>query len=235
MTAQLTDRQHELLLTIIEEYISTAQPVGSKLVAEKYLPDVSPATVRNDMAVLEDQGYVCQPHTSAGRVPTAKAYELYVAQLDQESVLSDHIYRILKDIAQGSDERARLKNLAKAVIEETGESAVIGFSAEDTFYTGISNLFTKPEFSNMQMVVDMSRLIDHLDRIVKQLMDNTSKQVDILIGQQCQLSDYCSMIVAPLTLSSGNGMFGLFGLTRMDYKKNRDIVKGVADIINKGI
>ena len=235
MTVQLTDRQHELLLTIVGEYISTAQPVGSKLVAEKYLPDVSPATVRNDMAVLEYQGYVHQPYTSAGRVPTAKAYEFYVGQLAQESVLSEQIYRVLKDSAQGNDERARLKNLAKAVIEETGESAVIGFSPEDTFYTGISNLFAKPEFSTMQMVVDMSRLIDHFDRIVKQLMESASQQVDILIGQQCQLSDYCSMIVSPLTLSSGTGMFGLFGLTRMDYKKNRDIVKGVADIINKDL
>lgn len=232
MAVQLTDRQYELLRTIIEEYIASAQPVGSKLVTQKYLSDVSPATVRNDMAVLEDQGYVHQPHVSSGRVPTAKAYELYVKGLPDDITPSEELYQVLQRDEYVKDERNRLKNIAKAAIEKTGESVFIGFSENDTFYTGISNLFAKPEFSNTRLVVDVSRLIDHLEGVVKQVMAGDLGRVEILIGNACKVSEYCSMIVAPLSLSWGEGILGLFGLMRMDYKKNRDVVKAAADIMN---
>jgi heat-inducible transcriptional repressor len=77
----LDDRKLAVLRAIVEDYVSTNEPVGSKTLVDRHSLDVSPATIRNDMAVLEEQGFIVQPHTSAGRVPTDKGYRLFVDRL----------------------------------------------------------------------------------------------------------------------------------------------------------
>lgn len=84
----LDDRKLEVLRAIVEDYVSTREPVGSKALVERHHLGVSPATVRNDMAVLEDEGYIKQPHTSAGRVPTDRGYRLFVDKLSRVKPLS---------------------------------------------------------------------------------------------------------------------------------------------------
>ncbi len=85
----LDERKAKILRAIVREYIETAQPVGSAHVAADVALNVSPATIRNEMAVLEQEGYLHQPHTSAGRIPTDKAYRVYVDQLTEPGVLDD--------------------------------------------------------------------------------------------------------------------------------------------------
>ena len=75
------ERRLAVLRAIVEDYVSTREPVGSKNLVERYQLGISPATIRNDMAVLEEEGYITQPHTSAGRVPTDKGYRLFVDRL----------------------------------------------------------------------------------------------------------------------------------------------------------
>lgn len=77
----LDDRKLDVLRAIVEDYVGTHEPVGSKALAERHKLGVSPATIRNDMATLEDEGYISQPHTSAGRIPTDKGYRLFVDRL----------------------------------------------------------------------------------------------------------------------------------------------------------
>ena len=82
---ELTERKKRILQAIVETYIETAEPVGSKVVAEKARLDVSTATIRNEMSDLESMGLLEQPHTSAGRVPSPKGYRLYVNELMEHS------------------------------------------------------------------------------------------------------------------------------------------------------
>jgi heat-inducible transcriptional repressor len=84
----LDDRKLAVLRAIVEDYVSTHEPVGSKALVDRHNLGVSPATIRNDMAVLEEQGYIAQPHTSAGRVPTDKGYRLFVDRLSTIKPLS---------------------------------------------------------------------------------------------------------------------------------------------------
>ncbi|MFB9836146.1 heat-inducible transcriptional repressor HrcA [Actinoallomurus acaciae] len=84
----LDDRKLAVLRAIVEDYVSTNEPVGSKALADRHNLGVSPATIRNDMALLEEQGYIAQPHTSAGRVPTDKGYRLFVDRLSTIKPLS---------------------------------------------------------------------------------------------------------------------------------------------------
>ena len=84
----LDDRKLTVLRAIVEDYVSTTEPVGSKSLVDRHHFDVSPATIRNDMAVLEEQGFIAQPHTSAGRIPTDKGYRLFVDRLSSVKPLS---------------------------------------------------------------------------------------------------------------------------------------------------
>lgn len=84
----LTDRKKRILKAIIEEYINTAEPVSSGAIVENYIPDCSSATIRNEMAELEQLGYIEKPHTSAGRIPSVKGYRFYVDELLNDDNIS---------------------------------------------------------------------------------------------------------------------------------------------------
>src|SRR5512145_2565526 len=88
---ELTERQKKLLLLIIRDYIESAQPVGSKRLAEHYRIDLSTATIRNEMAALTEMGYLRQPHTSAGRVPTEEGYRYFVSQMMNQAELPESV------------------------------------------------------------------------------------------------------------------------------------------------
>ena len=108
MMGTLSDRQKILLTLLIREYVSSAQPVGSQLLVEKYQLNMSSATVRNELAALTDMGYLNQPHTSAGRIPTENGYRFFVSRLLQENELplttrntiSHQFYQMRQDVEQ---------------------------------------------------------------------------------------------------------------------------------------
>ncbi|MCH3951345.1 MAG: heat-inducible transcriptional repressor HrcA [Acidaminococcus sp.] len=98
MITVLTDRQKKILQLIIDDYIETAEPVGSRTIARKYNLGISPATIRNEMSDLELLGYLEQPHTSAGRVPSAAAYRLYVDSLAGPLMLSPNDVALINSL-----------------------------------------------------------------------------------------------------------------------------------------
>jgi len=96
------DRKLAVLRAIVEDYVSTQEPVGSKALVERHQLGVSPATVRNDMAALEDEGLIAQPHTSAGRIPTEKGYRLFVDRLSQVKPLTPAEKRAITTLLEGA-------------------------------------------------------------------------------------------------------------------------------------
>src|SRR3954470_19903981 len=98
----LEERRLAVLRAIVEDYVLTQEPVGSKSLADRHQLGVSPATVRNDMAALEDEGYITQPHTSAGRVPTDKGYRLFVDRLSTVKPLSSAERRAIQSFLEGA-------------------------------------------------------------------------------------------------------------------------------------
>src|ERR1044072_7240244 len=96
------ERRLAVLRAIVEDFVATEEPVGSKSLVERHSLNVSPATVRNDMAALEEEGYITQPHTSAGRVPTDKGYHLFVDRLSQVKPLSGAERRAIETFLAGA-------------------------------------------------------------------------------------------------------------------------------------
>jgi heat-inducible transcriptional repressor len=98
----LDDRKLDVLRAIVEDFVSTNEPVGSKALAERHDLRVSPATIRNDMAALEDEGYLTHPHTSAGRIPTDKGYRLFVDRLSSVKPLSSAERKAIQQFLEGA-------------------------------------------------------------------------------------------------------------------------------------
>ena len=207
---KLEVRKETILDSLVREFIKTAEPVSSMHLAEKAELAVSSATVRNELADLENDGFLVQPHTSAGRVPTEAAYRYFVEYLSHpqknDSVSHSRFQAFFKD-------RDDVKAAAKMLAALTKECAFVLFEPNDTYYTGLTNLFSQPEFGEREIAVNISGALDQLDEAVSKL--KPEGVVKTLIGCECPLDRRSSIVYA----NAGKRIVGVVGLVRMDYEK----------------
>lgn len=145
-------RRIDVLRAVIEHYVATREPVGSKSVAEGYHLGVSPATIRNDMAILEDEGYIVQPHTSAGRVPTDLGYRLFVDQLAAIKPMSASERRALESfIGGGVDLDDVIARASQLLAQLTGQLAVVQYPSLRR--SGVRHLELVPVHQDRLLVV----------------------------------------------------------------------------------
>ena len=222
-------RKDILLEQIITEYIKTGLPVGSAFLAVKSELGVSSATIRNDMALLERQGYLRQPHTSAGRVPTEKAYKLYLKNLrakepkeSEKQVFDEIVGRLEKD------PELLLKNIAKTLALFSGDAVVLSFGGDDVYYTGISNLFGKPEVQEKKEIRELSTIVDHLDEVMSRMFNEISDEPVTYLGRENPFAKDCATVVVKIGDSE---VLGILGLTRMDYEKNLGFINYLKEIL----
>jgi heat-inducible transcriptional repressor len=219
----ISDRKKIILRAIIKEYIKNAQPVSSGTLVEKCKLGVSPATIRNDMAELEEEGYIMQPHTSAGRVPTELAYELELAEISKDKKnLRETEIKLLDDLF--SHEETGAKQTAKAIAELSNAAVFWAFHKNDLYYTGISNLFAQPEFKQSEIVYDVSVIIDRMEDIIDNLFDNIEYGEQVLIGSKNPFGIFLSTVLVKYKKDNKSGVFGLIGPTRMDYARNLALI-----------
>jgi len=223
----LKPRQEALIKALVESFIHDAEPIASSFLVEKLREKLSPATVRNEMADLEHQGYIFQPHTSAGRVPTAKAYQYFVENyLDKDKALTNKEKELILEIISAKvEDREKLKNMAKAIADLSKQGVVVTFSECDSYYTGISNIFAQPEFHNIDLVVNLSAVIDKLESRIVKLLDPDRKEPEIYIGGKNPISEDCALIVFNFEIGKFKGIIGLLGPMRMDYQKSYTLIK----------
>ncbi|MFA5021527.1 MAG: hypothetical protein WC508_00385 [Patescibacteria group bacterium] len=231
----MNERQQDLLQIIISQYIKTAQPVSSNFITQAGSFDLSSATIRNEMADLEDQGYIYHPHTSAGRVPTEKGYQFFVSNFLSDSKLSKKQQEFLDKLVgqYKTFEPLALKELAKGISEFCNGAVFVAFSDNDFYYTGISNLFSQPEFAEQKVVYNLSRVIDHLDLVINKIFDDIDSQVEVLVGSQNRFAKDCSSIMTKYQAKNGSGLLGILGPLRMDYQNNFSLIKYSQGLINR--
>lgn len=223
----MIERKMALLSQIIKEYIKTANPIGSKILAHKGEFDVSSATIRNEMAELEKEGYLIQPHTSAGRIPTALGYKFYL-EIFKEGKLSSADHHSLKQVYkkyQTAGQEILIKELAKRIADLSHNTVVVAFSDNDVYYTGIANLFIQPEFQNPENVYNMSVIIDHLDKVMGDIFEEINN-IEVKVGQENPFGEQCSAVLVNWGKRK-KGIFGILGPMRMDYEKNLGLVRFV--------
>lgn len=223
----MTERQKQILSSIIEQYAEVASPVGSNLLAKAF--NVSSATIRAEMAELERLGFIAQPHTSAGRVPTDQGYRFYVNDLSEHKIERLPESRIEKALASrvqqaGAPERM-IRNAVDTLVELTHNLglATIG---NQLYISGLSNLFGQPEFVNALQVQQVASLLDNLEPWLREAAPN--EPLSVYIGQENPIgrSAGASLIISRFRSPfSDRSYIGTLGPTRQQY---RDVMSLVA-------
>lgn len=224
----MEERRARLLQAIIEEYIASAQPVGSQSLVSRYNLEVSPATVRNWCVELEEEGLLAQPHTSGGRIPTEQGFQMYVARYVVPKTCPKRERDVLERayLSEGDEER-RIKQLAKALAEVSELAVVAAIGEADTYYTGLSYLFSQPEFRDWQRVVSLTEVLDRLDNALLQTRQIKLDEPRILLGVDCPFGQVCGSIL----LTVGSSMIGILGPMRMEYQDAYRLMLGVRDVV----
>lgn len=225
-------RQKQLLDLVIETHIATAEPIGSRFLISEAGLDWSEATVRNDLRTLEEEGFLTHPHTSAGRVPTEKGYHFYLKNLDLAKVkLSKKDNDVLgMSLKEARDRELRYKNLARAVAELSGETVLFAPSPEKVYFTGLSNLFGKPEFHALELVADLSEILDHCEQCLDQFFEGeeVDEEPKFFLGKEHSFGKMLSV----LAVSSGpESLLVMLGPLRMDYRRNFALMNRVKELL----
>ena len=230
---EISQRQKEILCQIIEEYAETASPVGSVTLARLF--GVSPATIRAEMARLEMLGLIAQPHTSAGRVPTDAGYRFYVNNLDGAYGDSERSEQEKKSFERGThaiDVRVSSQSKADAAIRRAVDSLVeltgnLGLATIDgqLYLSGISRLFTQPEFMDARRVQSVAKLLDNLEPWLREAAPG--EPLNIFIGHEnpIERNSGVSLIISKFRSPySDNSYIGVLGPTRQNYARVMSLV-----------
>ncbi len=224
----MTQRQLLILSAIIEQYAEVATPVGSVLLAKLF--NVSSATIRAEMAKLEDAGYIMQPHTSAGRIPTDKGYRTYVNGITAEQENSPQLDRSARAIearvaGYGSHTDRAIRSAVDSLVELTHNLglATIG---DQLYMNGIGNLFAQPEFSEGRHVQNIARLLDNLEPWLREARPN--EPLSVFIGGENPIgkSSGATLIISRFRSPySDHSYIGILGPTRQSYGRVMGLVR----------
>lgn len=233
------NRKNQVLSAIIEHFVKTAEPVGSKTIILTYNFKVSPATVRNDMADLEEQGLIMQPHTSAGRVPTDKGYRFYVDELADYEVAKALAHKTLFELrnqARADFARERVQAAVQLLSEATPNMAFATIPENTrTFFMGFSKMLRQPEFIESPLKASqVMEVIEDRDHFLAGLQNlNIGSEPSIFIGEENILTgiDSCSLVVAKYSYDGYEGAIGILGPKRMPYAYNSAILSEVCDLL----
>ena len=255
----ITKRQKEILFAIIEEYAEVATPVGSVTLAKLF--DVSSATIRSEMAKLEEAGLIAQPHTSAGRIPTDAGYRLYVNALTEGTITpnsttnkkgatADPFHEInpakllpgksdrsthALEIRVTSQKRAdyAIRGAVDSLVDLTGNLglATIG---DQLYLAGISRLFTQPEFTDNDRVQSVAKLLDNLEPWLREAAPG--EPLNIFIGQENPIgkTSNVSLIISKFRSPySDNSYIGVLGPTRQNYGRVMSLVRRAGNMLEE--
>lgn len=223
MAEGLTARQTQILKALIDEYIETAEPVGSEALDKKYNLGVSPATIRNEMVALTKSKFLRQPHTSAGRVPTPQAMKFYIDQLMEEKQMS--LTDEVKTKEEVWDSREDLNDLVReathALAERTRNLAVGVLDEGRMWHSGYSNVFLNPEFSDLDISAHLFEFLEEVDRMQELFFEKFggTHPVEVMFGEDLGWPGLRPIGIAATRFKVGNrqGALGVIGPARLPY------------------
>lgn len=225
------ERRLEILRAIVDEYVATQEPVGSKAIAERHSLGVSPATIRNEMAALEHDGLITQPHTSAGRIPTNSGYRVFVDRIAEVKPLSNPERRAIESFMSGASDLEDVMNrTGKLLAQITKQVAVVQMPSQDrVVLSGTANL----ALSNHDEAAVLHPILEALEEqvVLLRLLSDTSPTVNVRIGDEQPSVGLRSTSV--VTMGYGQGAIGILGPTRMDYASSMAAVHAVARYIGR--
>lgn len=224
----MTDRQAAILGAIIEQYAEIAAPVGSVTLAKLF--GVSSATIRAEMARLEEMGFIMQPHTSAGRIPTDKGYRFYVNRISGVAAPQPQLERSARAIearvSNNVDHADRAIRGAVDSLVDLTHNLGLATIGDQLYISGIGNLFSNPEFAGGNHVQQVARLLDNLEPWLREAAPN--EPLNVYIGSENPIgkSSGCSLIISRFRSPfSDHSYIGVLGPTRQSYGRVMSLVR----------
>lgn len=237
----LSERQRDLLKAVIELHVRTGEPVGSEALEKEFTLGVSPATIRNEMVKLTEMGYLKQPHTSAGRVPTSMAFRLYINELMKEKQVPVSAEVSMREsILHQRHQEARL--LREAVRALAGKCSLLAMAVDSeggVYYAGAANILDWPEFADIDVTRFVLNLFDEfptLQEILGRAIGNDPMHV--LFGEELgyehlmPTSFVFSRFVGP---DGRNGIIGVVGPARMNFPYVLPYVRYTTELITQAL
>lgn len=229
----------------MKEHSATGNPVGSEELEMRYHFHVSSATIRNEMQVLEKEGLIRQPHTSAGRIPADKGYRYFVNKLMRHVELSQkEQYRLREELSRLQKQYMELGRSIVKLLSETTQGAafavlptILASQPESVATSGLSQVIdesVKPE-----ELKKVARFLDELEKHGKVLAKKEVREVEAFIGREAplpiKLSDF-SLLVSQVRLPSGQpAVIGIVGPKRMKYARNISLLEYVSKLLSSGL
>ncbi|OGH08083.1 MAG: hypothetical protein A2171_01260 [Candidatus Levybacteria bacterium RBG_13_35_9] len=219
----LTARQVDILKSLIEEYIETAEAVGSETLEKKHNLSASPATIRNEMVRLTELGYLKKTHVSAGRVPTSMGMKFYVKQLMKEKELSVAEEVSLKEKVWDLREKERefLKEVTRTLAQRSKALAIATTNEGDFFCAGYANILDMPEFLDIDVTKNLLEAVDQAEYLQSLFSGQTDdNEIHILLGEELgpRLNGPYGFVYkryhTPMKLT---GEIGVLGPARLNY------------------
>lgn len=240
----ITQRQAQILAAIVKEYSATGSPVGS-LELSRYarsrgegqrLFNISPATIRNEMQVLEDEGFINQPHTSAGRVPTDAGYRYFVNKLmrHMEMTASEQA-RLRSEIAKLQKQYVELGRGIARLLSSESRGAAFALLPESVGTAGLSEMID--EHTSQAEVKEMASFMDRLEENCKALIKKDIQDVETYIGREMPMplmKDF-SLVVTKVKTPGGEGIVGVVGPKRMRYARNISLLEYISKLLATGM
>jgi heat-inducible transcriptional repressor len=237
----LDDRKLAVLRAIVEDYVSTNEPVGSKALVDRHNLDVSPATIRNDMAVLEEQGFIVQPHTSAGRVPTDKGYRLFVDRLSEVKPFSAAERRAIEvflDRAYDLDDV--VMRTVRLLAQLTRQVAVVQYPSLTR--SSVRHIELVPVAERrllMVLITDTGRVHQRAIELPALVDDESILQLRAVLNaclDGCKLTEVASVVadlperVAPAQRANATAVFSVLLESLAERSEERVVVGGAANL-----
>lgn len=234
--ADLTPRQIQILKAVIDEYISTAEAVGSETLEKKHNLGVSPATIRNEMVRLTELGMLKQPHTSAGRAPTPVALKYYVDQLmkpkdlsvAEEVAVKEKVWNYRQEIDK------LLREATKALAEKTKTLAITATNEGDLYFAGAANILDMPEFYDFQLTHELLERLDEY-KFWWDVLEAHEDLSSILVGDDLSsgLMTQCGFVYHKFKTPHITGAIGVVGPSRLNYAMVIPVVRYLGNFIDE--
>jgi transcriptional regulator of heat shock response len=222
----MKERQRKILKAVVKEYQRMGEPVASQILIERYHFDFSPATIRAEMLELDEAGYLEQPHTSAGRVPTDKALRFFIEELNDEELCQNEKEQIWQKMEQL--QRDSLGEMAQFLADCSRSLGISGSFGRliDFHEAGFKWLAEEPEFvgNNLKNIL---KCFDSLESDFSKFFGQLDEEVEIFIGQENPIRQlrHCSLMIIGFGKEDDKGLLGILGPKRMNYQKNRFVLE----------
>jgi len=233
----ITERQEQILNKVIQEYINSAQPISSQLLEKKYNFGICPATIRTEMQKLTDKGFLLQPHTSAGRVPTDKGYRFFVNDLLTSEISEfEDIFKVEEFFKEVKEDILKwTTRLTKFLAEESSNFAILSLLERDLAWKeGWEEVLEEPEFGEKNLIFDFANFLENFEENIRDLKINSGVKIYIgretpfpraknfsIISSKCRLPDNEKAILA------------LLGPKRMDYNRNISLINSLTKLLRE--